>query len=722
MALRKLIAILLLVMSALTGQEKRPKIGLALEGGGALGLAHVGVLEWLEENHIPIDYVAGTSMGGLVGGMYAMGKTPAEIRELVKHIDWEDVMRGETSYRNMIFRRKEDLNTYQNPLELGLKGGLSLPGGLNSGHKIGMILNEATLPYSELKSFDDLPIPYRCVATELSANKLEVFKDGSLSAAMRATMSIPGFFAPLKYNGKVYADGGLLENLPVDVVKEMGADIVIAIHLQVKPYDSKDIGSPIATLSRSISVVIAVNELRSMAKADILVSVPLEDFSSSSYTDSEDLIEKGREAATGKSAILRKLAVSPDSYRQYRAAVDARRLREIAIPQFVEVDGPNKQLADQVAAEMLTNVGTKMDFETLDRNITSVLGIGRFSKIDYSMVEKDGKSGLLIHAEEKTYLPPTLKPGLFIDGSDFNNVQFSVGGRVTMLDLGGYRRELRMDAQVGSIYSFRSEYYRPFNPTGTWFLAPYGFASDAPISIYSDGSRFAEYRTREAGGGIDIGTTPNRFSEFRAGYRLNQVWLTRKIGDPDLPSLSGTAGVTSARYVIDKLDSAIVPRSGTFLRTRMEWWDKNLGSSGGFPLAEATSSYFRPVSRPASIYVTGAAGTTFGNEDVGLPVFTMGGVRRLSAYGQNEFMTNQYLYGKVGYLHQLGRLPVFAGNRIFGQIAYEVGKPYGVQSTRVPNNGSLGVVMETFIGPIFIGGSLGDSGHRKIYFQIGRFF
>lgn len=723
----KVLVCLLLFALCLFGQAQkpagRPKIGLALEGGGALGIAHVGVLEWLEKHRIPIDYVAGTSMGGLIGGMYAMGKTPAEIHTLVDDIPWDEVLRGEVSYKNLIFRRKEDQRAYQNSLELGLRGGLSLPAGLNAGQQIGMILNEATLPYAKLTNFDDLPIPFRCVATELTSNRVEVFKSGSLSSAMRATMSIPGLFTPLTYNGKVYADGGLLENLPVDVVKQMGADIVIAVHLQVKPYDPKDISSPFATLGRAISVVIAVNELRSMERADILIAVPLQEFSSTAYEKGPEILAKGQEAAGMKEKILSTLALSEEQYRQYRARVDSRRIREVPTPQFVEVQGTKPELAARVAQEMKGSVGVPVDFDRLDREITSVTGIGRFSKIDYTMVERNGKPGLMVTAEEKNYSPPNLKPGVFIDGSDFNNVQFSLGGRVTLLDFGGYRRELRTDIQVGSVYSFSTEYYRPFKPTGSWFIAPYGFANDSPTSLYDSGSRVAEYRTRQAGGGIDLGITPNRFSEFRAGYRLYNTWLTRKIGDPELPrSLTGTTGITSARYVVDRLDSAIVPRSGMSFRSRMEWWDKNLGASEGFPLAEASASYFVPVSRLGSVYIQGAAGTTFGNDDVGLPVFSLGGVSRLGAYGLNEFMTNQYLYLKTGYLHQVGRLPVFAGNRIFAMGAYEIGKPYGHQSTRIPNNGSAGLVVETIVGPVFIGGAVGDSGHRKIYFQIGRFF
>jgi NTE family protein len=220
-----------LTMSAQTA-PKRQSIGLVLEGGGALGLAHIGVLQWMEEHQIPVDYIPGTSMGGLVGGIYATGMNPGEVSELVGNIDWDGVIRGETDFRDLSFRRKEDRQQYPATFEFGLRHGVNFPGGFNSGHKVGLILDRVSLPYSTLKSFNDLPTPFRCVSTELTEREKYVFKDGPLSDALRATMSIPGFFTPVKLNHKIYVDGGLLDNLPTDVAREMGAQHIIAVHLQ----------------------------------------------------------------------------------------------------------------------------------------------------------------------------------------------------------------------------------------------------------------------------------------------------------------------------------------------------------------------------------------------------------------------------------------------------------------------------------------------------------
>src|SRR6267378_5243070 len=321
-----------------TSERKRPKIGLVLEGGGALGLAHIGVLQWLEEHHVPIGYVAGTSMGGLVGGIYATGNSPTEIRDLVHEIDWDVVLRGEIPFRDLSFRRKEDAVEYPNSLEFGLKKGIQFPEGFNSGHQVGLLLDRISLPYSEMKSFNDLPTPFACVATDLVTAKPHVFRDGSLAQALRSTMSLPGIFTPIRTSESIFVDGGLLDNLPVDVAKDMGADLVIAIQLQNRNLEPTASLSSVGVLGQSISVVVAANELRSIEKADILISVPLADYNSMDYNKDDILIQKGYDAAASKTAVLSAFGVDEAVWQEYLAQRHSRR-REAPNPQFVEVTG-----------------------------------------------------------------------------------------------------------------------------------------------------------------------------------------------------------------------------------------------------------------------------------------------------------------------------------------------------------------------------------------------
>ena len=282
----------------------RAKVGLVLEGGGALGLAHIGVIQWLEEHRIPVNYVAGTSMGGLVGGIYATGYSAAEVKDLVETINWDQVLQGQTPYKDLNFRRKQDAVEYPNHLEFGLRKGLQFPEGFNSGQDVVMILDRISLPYSEVKDFNDLPIPFACVATDLVTSRAFVFRQGSLSLALRSTMSLPGIFSPVRSDGHIFADGGLMDNLPIDVAQSMGADLTLAVHLETAKLNPDATLSSFGVLGRSVSVVVAANELRSMEKADILISVPLEGFDSLEYNRAEELIKLGYQAAQAKAAVL----------------------------------------------------------------------------------------------------------------------------------------------------------------------------------------------------------------------------------------------------------------------------------------------------------------------------------------------------------------------------------------------------------------------------------
>src|SRR5271166_3765412 len=277
-----LVALLLLVsrLPAVAQQappaKKRQTLGLALQGGGALGLAHVGVITWLEEHHIPVDYVAGTSMGGLVGGVYATGHNAAEMSQIVKGIPWDEVLSPYTPFKDLSFRRKEDVHDYPSTLEFGIHKGLQFPAGLNSGQQVTLILDKIAAPYSEIRSFNDLPTPFACVASDLVSGKQKVFRSGSLGLALRSTMSLPGIFTPVRTKDAIYADGGLLNNIPVNVAKEMGADLTLAIHLAEAPTLPTASLSSFAVLGDSLSVMINANELHNIETADILVSVPVQ--------------------------------------------------------------------------------------------------------------------------------------------------------------------------------------------------------------------------------------------------------------------------------------------------------------------------------------------------------------------------------------------------------------------------------------------------------------
>jgi NTE family protein len=704
-------------------QPPRRKIGVALQGGGAKGLAHIGVLEWLESRHIPIDYLAGTSMGGLVGGLYATGHSPEEIKRIVSDIDWNSVISGETPYRELAFRRKEDLRALPNGLELGLRQGVQPPGGLVSGQSVQFIIDRYMLPYSDGRSFDLLPTPFRCVATDLVSSKPVVFKDGSLSTALRATMSLPGIFSPVKQDGKILADGGLLNNLPTDVVRQMGADVVIGVHLAAAPVVPTDLRSFFQVAGGSINATIAANEMHGMEGADILITIDVAGYSTLDFSRNQQIIPLGYQAAQARAGVLESLRLTDEEWARYVAARDAKVIKTVPAPTFVKVEGAGDVLDDQIEKQFSSMAGNPVDIPGLQSKLTQLNGLGWFETLSYSLVTQDKTQGLLISAQPKDYAPPWLKPGFVIDGSDPDNVQFTLGARITLADLGGVRSELRTDLSIGATYSASSEYYHPFTNTSRWFIAPGIHASRSSLNLYLQNTLLAEYKITQFDGTFDLGYAIDRFSEFRLGYDAGYLKASRRIGGPILPAVSGRTGVTRARYVMDRLDNPIIPRRGIALFLNGGWNDAYPGASRGYPSAQATLQAFRKVTNPASIYLIAEGGTVFGHHQTGLPLFSLGGPGRMAAYGVNQFLTNQYFYLRGGYLHRIAALPSFLGSGIYADVHFETGQTYGLSNSHgLLYDGTAGLVMQTVLGPVLIGGSVGESGNGRWFFQLGRVF
>src|SRR5215472_6508611 len=266
-----------------TPQSARPQIGLALSGGGALGLVEIGVMQWMDQNHIPVDRVAGTSMGSIIAAMYATGMSPNDIKNFAKKINWDEAFLPEPTYRQLSFRRKQDRRNFLVNAPLGLKHGLRGPNGLNSGQAAGLLLDRIAFPVSQTASFDDLPTPFRCVATDMQTGEAVVLHNGSLAQAVRASMALPGVFTPVEMNSRVLADGGMVENIPVEVVRDMGAEVVIAVELRLPPGDVGQLGTLLGVLSRAIDVMITQNERRSLELANVKVVVDMKGFAIDDY-------------------------------------------------------------------------------------------------------------------------------------------------------------------------------------------------------------------------------------------------------------------------------------------------------------------------------------------------------------------------------------------------------------------------------------------------------
>ncbi len=697
------------------------KIGLVLEGGSALGLAHIGVIRYLEEHRIPVNYVAGTSMGGLVGGLYAVGSSPDELEQLVGNLDWNKVLTDRLDYRSLSYRRKQDKRDFPNPLTLAYDRGLSLPSGFNAGYQIGLLLDQQVLPYSQVTSFDELPIPFRCVAMDLVSRSQYVFAEGSLAKALRSTMSLPGIFSPVRDGTHIYVDGGLLNNLPVDVARAMGADLVIAVHLQVEAVPADRYLSSFGVLDQSRSVVIAANELRSMQSADVLITVDSAKFSSTDYNRVRELITLGYEAAAKKAAILDRLSVDEATWQQYLATRNAKRITQPQVPQFVAIEASSPGASKALEKAFSGYAGKPLELDSLYKDLDRTYGTGRFGSLGFRMTDRDGMSGLLIQAGARQPSSILINPLLVIDAFELASPQFGIGARITNLSNDKVGSEWRTDVIVGSQYLISTEYYRPSSISGISFLAPRISAGGVPFTAYLGSGQIADYRLHRVAAALDFGFRLGRKGEVRLGYEAGFTKFNRRVGTPVLPEATHRLGSSSVRFAFDHLDAPVIPHSGFTVNWNTSYLDAYLGSSN-IPSTELEILGFKPLSNSSSLFLGASGGINFGVETPPLPLFNLGGASKLAAYGRTELLSNKYALGRVGYLHRLptGSELLSAKTYLFG--IYAAGRDFGEPRAIYPQNLTAGVLIETVVGPVLLGGSYGDRGHQRFLIQLGRIF
>jgi NTE family protein len=706
-----------------TGGQKHRKVGVALAGGAALGLAHIGVLEWLEEHRIPIDYIAGTSMGALVGGLYASGLTTAEIREFARQVDWQQTFSPVPPYRQLAFRRKEDAAAFPVAFEMGLKGGrAALPSGLSAGQGVGLVLARFAAPYGHMNSFDDLPTPFRCVASDLRGGKGVVFDKGSLFDALRATMSLPAFFAPVQTDGMVLVDGALTNNLPVDVVKAMGADYTIAVALDL-PSNPADFQSLLGVAGKSISYMIAEKERAQMAAADVVVMPVLKGLTAADYTRWDEFRKIGYEAAERKAEMFRQFQVSEDQYRAYLETRRARRLPVSWRPRELRVSGDispklKKALIDSVRPAADTDV----DVSKLEEEMLKITGTGEFDTASYELLREGDQEILHIRVSERANGLPFLKPGIFIDGASGEGMQFGMGGRVTFLGFGGPASEWRTDAAVGTYNVLSSEYYYRIQGS-KWFVAPRAGFSKTELPLYdSQGHNTADFDTINYNVGGDFGYAFGRYREFRAGYEFGYLKTTLDTGSQTPMPLSGQYAMTRAIFRRDTRNGPLVPTHGSFLDVRAAWFNKYPGVSRGFATYEGVLQRALALNPRYSVAVLAAGGSTVNENSLG-NFFDLGGVFRVSALSRGQLRGNNYYLGSVQVRRAFSveALSMFA--KFYGVVGYELGRAWPPGQRRTPRqDGLIGIMGATRIGLVFFGASVGDQGAGRVLFRLGRAF
>ncbi len=704
---------------------RRPRIGLALSGGGALGLAEIGVIQWLEENHIPVDRVAGTSMGSIIGAMYASGMSPEEIQKFAEAIDWDEALLPEPTYRQLGYRRKQDRRGYQITSALGLKHGLNGPNGFNSGHGIGLLLDRIAFPESGIASFDDLPIPFRCVATDMLNGDRIVLHNGSLAQAVRASMAIPGVFTPVEINGRVLADGGMVENIPVEAVREMDPDpvTVIAVDLRVPLGEPKQLESLTGVLARALEVTLLQNERRSLALANATITVDTSGFSSSDYVRLQDLIRLGYQSAASQAANLMPFAIKGDAeWAQYLAARSARKRLPPKEVQSVAVEGGDSDQDSRLEKSLESLTHKPLDLPKLEAQLTRIAGEGEFDRLGYEGFTQNGVPALRVTAHEKTYGPPFVDLAVNVDGSGVAAFDFSAGFRVTFMDVEHHGAEWRNDLLLGSSNLAASEFYQPIG-NSHFFVAPYAFASKLPRNAFSGQTRIAVFGDERAGGGLDIGFNTGQRSELRFGYQIFSGKLAPLIGSAGLPIVSGSTGEFRARYVWDGQDSPSVPSRGTRIVATVSRVLQSPGLAHPIGQLDLQTSTFIPTGPRTSLFFAASGGTTFHGAAGPFQVFSLGGPFRLGAYLPQEFLGNHYAYSSLGFRREFYHLPQLVGGRIYWGGWYEAGTAFNDPGTVVVRGTfNIGVIAETIVGPIALAGSVSPTGQSRVNFSIGRLF
>ena len=705
----------------------RPRIGLALSGGGAMGLAEIGVIQWMEENHIPVDRIAGTSMGSIIGAMYATGMSPAEIQKFAEAIDWERAFLPEPVYNQLSYRRKQDRRDFLIKSSLGLKHGLNGPNGFNSGQGVGLLLDRIAFPESGVASFDDLPIPFRCVATDMLSGEGVVLRDGGLAQAVRASMAIPGVFTPVEINGRVLADGGMVQNIPVETVLAMNADAVIAVELRLPPGDRKELETLTGVLSRSVSVMLTQNERRSLGLAKATVSIGMGGFAATDYTRVKDLIELGHQSAASQSAALLPYAIQdPAEWQDYLAARAARRHQPPVKVEAIEVTGADSDTDRRIQHRLGKALRGPLDLSKLDTQLTRIAGEGQFDRLGYEGFTQNGVPALRVTTHDKSYGPPFVDLAVNVDGSGVAAFDFSAGARVTFMDIAHHGGEWRNDLLFGSSNLGATEFYQPLGQS-RFFVSPYAFASKFARNSFVGLTRVAVFGDERAGGGFDIGYDSGRRSEFRIGYEIFEGKLSPLIGASGLPIVHGSTGEFRARYVWDGQDSPSVPSRGMRMVVTVSRVLQSPGLSHPIGQLDVRTSSFLPVGPKTSLFFDTSGGTTFRGSAGPFQVFALGGPFRLGAYLPQEFLGNHYVYSSLGFRRELYRLPPLVGRKIYWGGWYEAGTAFGTAALdpgpiAVRGTFNLGVIADTIVGPIALAGSVSPTGQSRVNFSMGRLF
>ena len=703
-----------------------PKVGLVLGGGGARGAAHIGVLEVLERLRIPVACIAGTSMGALVAGAWAAGLTPAEMREDLAKADWADMFRDDPAYEDLNFRNKRLQQRFLPGSETGLtdSGAVALPG-VVSGQKIKLFFNHLVRADTGERELQQLPLPVSIIATDIGNGERVVLREGSLTLAMRASMSVPGLLAPLEYRGRKLVDGGLVDNLPIREVRERcGADVVIAVNVGSPPLKPEQVQGLLSITAQMVVLLTEQNvsaSLASLQPQDIYIQPDLGDLTSSAFERHAEAADRGRAATEAVVARLAPLGVPVPAYAAWKRSVAVRE-RDVPRIDEVEIAGLGRVNPEVVRRYVEQRGGAPLDTQGLNRDLLRAYGDGHYERVDYSVVSRQGRNVLRLFPVEKSWGPDYLRLALRLDTnlSQGSTYLLRAGYQKTWLNrLGG---ELLLVGELGSTTGASAEFYQPLDNAQRTFISTALEYRRERVDYWFLEQRVAEYRSARTRLDVALGVNFRLLGQARLGWRETRVSSGLETGLDVLGALATeraerASGGWLAALELEQADRLYFPSRGWSVKASLFDSPRRGYSRLALELGGAL---------PLESYVISARTSWVASTRGRLPLSDaarLGGLLNLTGFAAGQMVGDDVAYGQLRGERVIGRAPLGLRGELRAGVALEAGR-VGVPYTRQVRDGTLYSLAfylagETPVGPFFLGVGRGSGGSVNAYLVIG---
>lgn len=707
--------------------RKRPV--LVLSGGGARGAAHIGVLKVLEELRVPVDMVVGTSMGSIVGGLYATGWTPEEMETLLREIEWDRVFIDRVDRDEKPYRRRRDDSQYFVKAKIRFKGWKPyLATGILGGQRLELLLRSIEFKSTGESDFDDFPIPYRAVAADLTENEAVVLDHGHLATAMRASMSIAGAFPPVEFEGRLLVDGGAVANLPIGIAHGLGADTVIAVDITSPLGGEEELGSFLSIMSQMTSLLTTgnrVEDLKKLRPGDVLIRPELGDISFSDFPRAAEAIAIGEKAARALVEKLKPLSVSEEEWKAYKARHHRRPPGDLAVDRL---EIRNESLvADDIVREYLPiPVGRRLDQEAFTEGVMRLYGLDYFGVMRPTFERREGEGVLSIVAPPKPYGRNSLQLGLGFYSDLHTESAATITARHLLLAANRRGGEWENVVQIGERMTLATEFYQPFGAGMKWFVVPAAHNLRTTQGIWTDGVRVADYRLLQYGASLDGGRTMGRWGDLRLGAFVNRSGGEVLTGPEIYPPFAETDGGVRVALAADTLDSSIFPRHGWRLRSEYSYSLEDFGAD--VPGGRVYGSALGAIGIGRYTVVPKVEYGDNWRSPVSLAgLFGLGGLWRLSGLGRNELLGERAALASIvahRELLEVGlgalRTSVYVGGSVESGATYGEGDPFSLDTLQA--GGSIFLGANTVIGPVYFALGFAESGRRRYYVSIGQAF